>query len=887
MEEKKWHSLALNALFSELGTGEGGLADSEAKERLARFGPNEIAEIRKDPWYIKLLSQFKSLPIIMLLVATLISLALGLTVDPMKLIDAAAIFMAVMLAVSFGFWQEYKAERVLEALKKMVVSRSIVVRGGREESIGSRELVIGDIVIIEEGSRVPADIRLIEATNLAADQSMLTGESRAAGKEIAVMPAKAVLAERRNMLFAGTIIVRGHCRGVVVAAGMGTEFGKIVGIVTAEEERQTPLERSIAGLSKTLGIAGIFFAILFFFIGTMRGASAVDMLVVAITLAVAVIPEGLPTVLAITLALGVQAMAKRNAIVRKMPSVETLGSATVICTDKTGTITQNQMVAEEMILAGETYGIGRGRLDALAVKRDAALCRAVEIMALCNNAMFVSAGGKETLAGDPTEAALLSAVGACGCDEKAIRAAHRLEAEIPFDSGRKMMSAIRAYKSGRLALVKGAPDQVVPRCAKVLLPSGEHEMTAKWRGKFASDVQSLGEGGMRVLALAYRPIGKMARYSPENTERELVLVGLVGMDDPPRPEVPEAIALCKSAGIRVVMVTGDSPTTAKAIAAKVGLLSRGQRVVDGAELARMDDSHLDRILYSAAIFSRTTPEDKYRIVKAFLRKGDVVAATGDGVNDAPALRRADIGIAMGISGTDVSKEVADIVLTDDNFASIVNAVRQGRMIFNNIKSFVRYQISTNIGALCLMLSAPLLSLPVPFIPIQILWINIIVDGPPALALGTEPPAADEMNKPPRNPKERFLTRNLIAAIAFTGIAMALVSLVVFGYYLSFDPLKASTAVFTLFVFMQLANALNCRSARESLFARPFANRYLLLAIMGSLAIQMALIYYGPLQDVFKTVPLSLGDFALIVPCALVIILVEEMKKRLLPRITAY
>ncbi|VVC02321.1 Potassium-transporting ATPase ATP-binding subunit [uncultured archaeon] len=887
MEEKKWHSLALVALCRELGSSESGLGEAEAARRLSEQGPNEIAEIRKDPWYVRFLLQFKSLPIMMLLAAAAISFALGFTVDSGKLIDACAISVAVALAVTFGFWQEYKAERVLEALKSMVVQRSVVVRGGRDMSIDSRELVAGDIVILEEGSRVPADIRLIEATNLAIDQSMLTGESRPAGKAVAALPDKTVIADQGNMAFAGTIIVRGHCTGMVVSTGMKTEFGKIVGFVTEEKDSQTPLEKSISGLSKALGIGGILFAALFFFIGIMRGEAAVGMLVVAITLAVAVIPEGLPTVLAITLALGVQKMVKRNAIVRKMPSVETLGSATVICTDKTGTITQNCMAVQELILASEAYSIGQGRLDRSAASRDAALERAMEIMALCNNAMFVKEGGKDTAVGDPTEIALLHAIGACGGDEKELRLAHRLEAEIPFDSGRKMMTCVRSYRSGRMALVKGAPDRLLARCSKVLLPEGEKALTQKWRQKFSSDVDSLGQQGMRVLALAYRPVGNLQSYTTENTEKDLVLVGLAGMEDPPRPEVPEAIALCKSAGIRVVMVTGDSPTTAKAIAAKVGLLSKGQRIVDGPELEAMDDAELGRMLYSVAVFSRVAPEDKYRIVDAFLRKGDVVAATGDGVNDAPAIKKANIGIAMGIAGTDVSKEVADIVLTDDNFASIVNAVQQGRAIFGNIKSFVRYQISTNIAALSLMFAAPALGMPLPLIPIQILWINIMVDGPPAVALGSEPSCGEEMKVPPRDPKEKFLTRNLVAAIAFNGLLMGAISLAAFGYYLSAAPDKAFTAVFTLFVFLQLANALNCRSARESLLTHLFSNRWLMLAIAGSLAVHIAIIYYGPLQEVFKTVPLGPADFAIIGAAALLMLSIEELRKRLLPASTAY
>ena len=887
MRDNNWHSISISSLFSKLGTSKNGLSKRAAAEKLSRFGPNEITQIKKDPWYVLFFAQFKSLPIFMLLVATAISLALGLTIDTSKILDAIAISVAILLAVTFGFWQEYNAERVLDALKKMTVPRSLVVRDNQMVLIDSRELVVGDIVLIDEGSRVPADIRLIEATNVAVDQSMLTGESLPASKQVSLFSAKTVLAEQKNMLFSGTIIVRGHGKGVVVATGMRTEFGKIVNFVTEEDDAQTPLEKSISGLSKTLGIAGLVFSILFFFIGLLQGQVAMHMLVVAITLAVAVIPEGLPTVLAITLALGVQKMAKKNAIVRKMPSVETLGSATVICTDKTGTLTQNKMTVQEIILASETYSIGQGKLDSRAAKRDVVLGRAIEIMALCNNAMSITSDENETMAGDPTETALLSAIAICGQDEKIIRKAHALEAEIPFDSMRKMMSVIRTSKNKRIAFVKGAPDKLILRCSKILLPAGEKPFTAKWKNKFLSDTNSLCSDGMRVLALAYRPVGKMGAYTSENTENNLVFVGLVGMEDPPRPEVSGAIALCKSAGIRVVMVTGDSPITAKAIAAKVGLLTQNKKVIDGVELASMSDEQLDRVLPSVAVFSRVTPADKYRIVSAFLRKGEVVAVTGDGVNDAPAIKKANIGLAMGITGTDVSKEVADIILTDDNFASIVSAIQYGRTIFANIKSFVRYQISTNIGALGLMFATSALSMPLPLLPIQILWINIMVDGPPAIALGSEPPTGKEMKMPPRDPKAKILTNNLIISIIFIGALMAAISLAVFGYYLSFEPQKAFTVVFTLFIFLQLMNALNCRSARESFISNFFSNKYLLLAIVGSLAVHMAILYYAPLQEVFKTVPLSLQDFGIILASASLIIILEEFKKRFLPKTTIY
>lgn len=882
MGEKQWHSMPVAAVIRELGSSEKGLTQKEAEARLEKYGHNAIAEIKKDPWYAKLFLQFRSLPIIMLIAAAAISFALG------KTIDAIVISAAVLTAVISSFWQEYRAEKALEALKKMVVQRSVVVRSGKEVEIETSHLVPGDVVLLSEGSRVPADMRLIEALNLATEQSALTGESHPSHKGVGQSSEKALLSEQANMLFTGTTIVRGHCRGVVVETGMMTEFGKIVGYVAEGEEQPTPLQKSIDGLSRTLGIAGITAALLFFVISMLRGESAAYMFVVAVTLAVAVIPEGLPTVLAITLALGVQKMARKNAIVRKMPAVETLGSATVICTDKTGTITQNRMVVKEIILAESTYGLGAEGLDASAARRDPVLHRALEVMALCNNAIAVEdEKGNQSLSGDPTETALLSAVTLCGMDARKLREEHRLLGEVPFASDRKMMSAIRKVSRSRIAFVKGAPEKLAALSASVLLPSGEKKMTAEWKRRTISYAHELGKGGYRVLGLAYRPIAELKQYAPQNTERHLVFVGMVAMEDPPRPEAAEAIALCRSAGIRVVMVTGDSLATARAIAAKVGLMSEGDRTVDGAQLEGVTDAELEKLVQRTAVFARVTPEEKYRIVSAFMRRGEVVAVTGDGVNDAPAIKKADIGVAMGISGTDVTKEVADIVLTDDNFSSIVNAVRYGRTIFSNIKSFVRYQVSTNVAALTLMIVAPAMGLPLPLLPVQLLWINIMIDGPPALALGAEPPSQDEMRKKPRNPAASFFNLNLALAILVTGMIMGFIGLAVFGFYFDFEPAKAYTVVFTLFVFLQLFNALNCRSATDSLFSRFFANPYLFAAIAVSLLLHLTIVYYPPLQEIFKTVPLERDDFAIIIGAAFLIIVFEEFKKKFFKHIAIY
>ena len=823
----------------------------------------------------------------MLIAAAAISFAIGFSVDAKKLIDGTAIVVAILLAVFFGFFQEYKAEKAMEALKRMVVQRCVAVRAGKDMMLESTELVPGDVVVLGEGSRVPADIRIIESTNLACDQSMLTGESRPSAKKPCDLAPKTVLSERRNLLFSGTIIVRGHCRGIVVETGMRTEFGKIVGFVSQPKDKETILQKNLSELSKNLGYAGVLLAALFFSIGMLRGETFVEMFVVAVTLAVAVIPEGLPTVLAITLAIGVQKMAAKNAIVRKMPSVETLGSATVICTDKTGTITQNRMVVQEIALAEKSYNIGGGQPLHSHYEHDIAFRRAIEIMSLCNNAILLEENGVEVPSGDPTETALLSAALSCCGSDRPARSYHSQVAEIPFDSERKMMSSVRMFGKGRMAFVKGAPEQVFKHCKKIMLQGGEAAFLPKWRRKMADEAKSMGNDGMRVLALAYRQIGGKEKYTHSNTECDLVLVGLVAMEDPPRPEVAQAINLCKLAGIKVLMLTGDSISTARSIASKVGLLLPGQKAYDSSELDGMSDEELRKAIYSATVFARVTPEQKYRIVSMFMKCGEVVAVTGDGVNDAPAIRKANIGIAMGISGTDVTKEVSDIVLTDDNFTSIMHAVRYGRTTFNNIKSFVRYQISTNVAALLLMFGTPALGLPIPLLPLQILWINIMVDGPPALALGAEPPKHTEMDVPPRDPKEVFLGKNIIASILFLGAMMAAISITIFSFYQSFAPEKSFTAVFTLFVFLQLANSLNCRSGKHSIFTRFFGNPYLFAAIIISLALQLAIVYYAPLEEVFRTVPLEASDIALLACASSVLIIAEEMKKKFLPSTTSY
>jgi Ca2+-transporting ATPase len=882
-----WHSLSIAAAYSLAGSSKSGLTQEEAARRLLKYGPNELESMGAEPWYFKLLSEFKSLPILMLVLAAAISIALGFTSDSSQFISAGAIIVAIFIAVFFGFFQEYKAERALDALKKMVVQRSVVLRSGIMYEVDSRTLVPGDIVVLSEGHRVMADMRLVESSNLACDQSILTGESHLSRKSDSPIPVRTPLGDRSNMLYCGTIVARGHCIGLVVATDMKTEFGKIAAFVSKNESSPTPLERDIDSISHLLGAGGIIICVLFFVLGFLEGIPVDRILLIAITLAVAIIPEGLPTVLAITLAIGVQKMASEGAIVRKMQAVETLGSATVVCTDKTGTLTQNRINVHQIILPERTYDIGNGTISEHDMQDDPVLARAIEGMVLCNNAMFVKEGEVEKVSGDPTEAALLWAARECSGKGRAMRLEQHLISEIPFNAARRMMTSVREYGKKRTAYVKGAPEQVLLCCTKILTEKGERALTRNERSHFLSEASSLGAQGMRSLALAYREIGVLKEYTAKNAERELVFVGLVGMEDPPRAEAAEAVALCQSAGIRVIMVTGDSLQTASIIASRVGILKRGMKTVDCCSLDSMSDEQLKKALLSTAVFARTTPEQKYRIVSLLKAMGEVVAVTGDGINDAPAMKTANIGVAMGISGTDVTKEVADIVLSDDNFASIVRAVRYGRTTFSNIKSFVRYQLSTNVGAVLLMFAALAFRLPLPLLPLQILWINVMVDGPPALALGMEPSSRNEMNAPPRDTKESFITKNLMVTIIFTGVLIAMFTLAAFTYYLSYAPMKAYTEAFVLFVLLQLTNAFTCRAGSKPLHERLFSNRWLLLAIFGSLLVHVAIIYYAPLQLVFHTMPLDASDLLFLVPFVVVMVLLEELKKKYLPLATKY
>jgi len=888
-ESAHFHSVPISKALSISESSQGGLSPEEAQNRLSIYGKNILVEVQGPQWPKIFVAQFSNPLIIMLTLAASLSFYVG------KRIDASAICVAVLISVLFGFLQEYKAESALAALKSLTNPKALVIRAKREKLIDARDIVPGDILLISEGDKIPADCRMLESANLSVDQSSLTGESHAVHKSIAELPLSTTLAERANMLYAGTVVVRGHGKALVSSTGKFTEFGKIASSLSTTEEEQAPLQRSLAELGRKIGIVAIILSVLFFAFGVLRGESMDQMFVVAISLAVAAIPEGLPTIITITLAVGVQAMSRHKAIVRKLPAVETLGSTTVICTDKTGTLTQNRMTVtrlwvEDAIFEFDGIGLDGGKMSSPKNGSMQLAKKALQIGTLCNTASFVYEGEKlSSIAGDPTEAAILIAAQKAGIDVAEERTVYKLLGEVPFDSERKLMSVVRSMPTGAISFVKGAPECLFPRCKKFLTSEGEVPLSPQISRKLHAKTEEFSSSALRVLALAYKRVKEKEHYSHDETEHELVFVGFVGMMDPPRKEVAAAIETCRRAGIRVIMVTGDSRSTAVAIALKVGLMSEGEdaRVLNGEEIDSLDDYRLSQRLSSAAVCCRTTPVQKLRIVSTLSKKGEVVAVTGDGVNDAPALKRAGVGIAMGITGSEVAKEVSDIVLLDDNFSTIVTAIEHGRAIFRNIKSFVRYQFSTSVAAMAAMFVPPFLGLPLPMSAIQILWVNIIMDGPPALALGAEPSSEGEMDKPPRDPRADFVSRNLLLSIITTGIFMAAVMLFTLWLYLPFSPEKATTVAFTTFVGLQLANALNCKSPDKSLFSNLFSNKYLLLAIALSVTLQLCIIYLPFFQGIFATVALEPLDLLYVGGIGLVLVLAGEVKKKFLKEYTKY
>ncbi len=858
-----WHRLEINEVYTKLSTSEQGLNDKEAEKRLQQYGYNELKEKKKVTSLQLFINQFKNFLIFILIIAMLVSLFLG------EIIDAVAIGTILMLNAFFGFYQERKAEHALEALKKIAAPKAKVVRAGQTKFLPARELVPGDIILLEVGDKVPADARIVEELNFKIDESVLTGESIAV-KKTAVKVSKDAIPDRKNIAFSGTTVVYGHCKAVVIATAMETEFGKIAKVLQ-EAEEMTPLQKRLESLGKQLGIVILAITAIVFLAGYFHGIKPEVMFLVAVTLAVAAIPEGLPAVVTITLSIGLLRMAKKNAIIRKLSAAEALGSTTVICTDKTGTLTVNQMTVRKLYIGenvieitGEGYETtGRFVLGGKDVMNDD-IKTLLKIGNLCNNAAL----DKESV-GDPTEIALLVSARKAGFSD--LRKKYRKLDEIPFESERKMMSVLYENdgKEGKAMYAKGAVEEILKRCEFVYKNGKKERLTVKDRKEIMEINSKFALSSLRVLAFAMKGLGKFE-------ENDLTFVGLQGMIDPPRPEVKEAIKKCKDAGIKVVMITGDHKDTAVTIAREIGIHDKG-KVLIGEELEKISDTEFLAIVDDVNVYARVSPEHKVKITNALKKKGHIVAMTGDGVNDAPALKKADVGIAMGVTGTDVTKESSDMILTDDNFATIVSAVEEGRTIYDNIKKFVIYLLSANMGEIMTIFTAIMLNLPLPLLPLQILWMNLITDGLPALALGVEVPEPDIMKRKPRDPREKILNRSTLTYVVLVGFIYVIGTLGLFYLELA-NETKARTMAFTVIIMFEMFHALAIRSYMPIYKIGFFSNKKLIIAIASSVALQAMVIYVPFFNVIFDTVPLSAMDWVKIVLVSSSIFFILEAHK---------
>ncbi|GLI45764.1 cation-translocating P-type ATPase [Methanoculleus bourgensis] len=877
-----WWSLTPEEVLQELRARPAGLTAKEAEERLEHYGENVLREEARETRLQVFLRQFKSILIAILVIAAAVSFLVG---EPQ---DAAAILIIVVLNALLGYTQEWQAGEAIEALKKMLVQRAVVIRDGEQQEIDASGVVPGDIVLLEMGERVPADLSIIEATSLQVDEAALTGESAPVDKAPGRLPPATGLAERSNMTFAGTTVVNGRGQGVVVATGMETEFGKIAGLSQLVTAEATPLSRQMDVLGRDIGFIALGIAALAVVVGLLQQRGLLEMFLVGVSLAVAVIPEGLPAVVTLTLAIGIKTMMQKNCLIRRLPASETLGAVSVICTDKTGTLTRNEMAVvrvktpgAEVAVTGTGYAPeGEFLLDGRAIDPGdyPGLRQFLRAVLLCNHATIARDGGWRIF-GTPTEGALVVAAAKAGLSRDD---APEAAGEFSFDSTRKRMTIIYREDDGDVAYVKGAPEVLLARSSGVLVDGSVVALTDDLRETIREDIAGYASGGLRVLGAAYRPLPVDLPRTADAVEEDLVFLGFAGILDPPRPEAAEAIRLCRSAGIDVIMITGDNPLTAYAIAEDLGLPSEG--ALTGTDLEALTDDELEARLRVTKVLSRVTAAHKLRVIDILSRERAVIAMTGDGVNDAPALKKASIGIAMGIKGTDVAKESSDMVLVDDNFASIVAGVEEGRREYDNIARFTRYLLSSNVGEIVAIVGGLLLGLPLILIPVQILWINLITDGLTALALGLEPAEKDVMQQRPRDPGEPILTRAAFTIILALGAWLGLLTLYVFSGLYDIDLDRARTMAFTGLIVFELYNVLNFRSFRFPLHRIGFfSNPALLYAILGSLALQVLVVYVPVFQDFLGTAPLTLADWGLIALLGLPVLLAGEVYKILRSR----
>ncbi|MEM1550015.1 MAG: cation-translocating P-type ATPase [Candidatus Methanomethylicia archaeon] len=914
---KAWHSMEINEILRELNTNLNGLTHEEAKKRLEKYGYNEIKTVKRRTPLQMFLDEFKDIFILLLIAASIFSAVIGYW----ELIhggefmesfaDVITIMAIVMLCAITGFIQEYRAEKAVEALRKMAAPKARVIRNGIEEIIPARELVPGDIILLEEGDRIPADARLIEAIELRTNEAILTGESTPVIKEVTTLREDTHIGERRNMVFSATHTVHGRGKAIVVATGMNTEFGKIAEMVQTLEEEETPLQRKLnIFASKIAKIVIAVCALIFvleafevFMQKTFEIEGFIQAFMSSIALAISAVPEGLPAIVTIALALGARELAKRNAIIRKLSAAESLGSVTVICSDKTGTITKGEMTVRRIYVDGrliEVTGVGyepKGefKIGNETLNPEGNLKLLLQIGALCNNAKLRRNENNNSweIFGDPTEGALIVAAEKAGIKREELEKNYPRIGEIPFSSERKRMTTIHKTPEGEIhAYMKGAPEIVLGKCSKIIENGVEIPLTEEHRKKILKLNEEMASNALRVLAMAYRKLPPTIMEYNENIESEMIFVGLEGMIDPPREEAIEANKLCQKAGIKTIMITGDHKLTAIAIAKEVGIFKEGDIAVTGEELDKMSDEEFEKIVEKITVYARVSPAHKLRIVKALKKRGHIVAMTGDGVNDAPAVKAADVGIAMGITGTDVTKESADIILADDNFATIVRAVEYGRVIYDNIRKYARFLLACNFDELLVIGSFAILGglfgaeyFPLPLLPAMILWINLVTDGAPAVALATDPPDIDVMNRPPRKPEEGIL-HGMLAFIIASFILQATGTILVFclEYYVwptypwnfpwgideearQLTYREATTAAFVQAALFELFVVWNCRSEKQSVWRmgrKALQNKFFVISVIASTIITLAITYIPITQQLFHLSPLNLKDLTYII-----------------------
>ena len=879
-----YYNLNVSDAIKSIDTSLKGLSEEEAGKRLEKYGINELKQREQISPFRILIRQFTSSIVFILLAALVISLLIG------EKLDAIVISTIVLLNGVFGFIQEFKAEKAIEALRKLTALKAMVIRNGKETEIDSRELVPGDIILLETGSKVPADARLIDIAAFQVDEASLTGESVPSNKTTDRLEENILVNDQENMVFMGTIVTKGHAKAIVTSTGMNTEIGKIADMVQEAEEKQSPLQVKLKKFGKWLGFVTIGICLVVFGVGVLReylttdlleSSFAIEMFLASVALAVAAIPEGLPAIVTISLAFGVRKMVKRNALIRNLPAVETLGCTNIICSDKTGTLTKNEMTVREIYANSTLIEVtGDGYTPAgkfVRADNDEVNISNLELLfrssVLCNDSRL-NHNERWEVFGDPTEGALLVSAGKAGFKKSEMEIRFPRADEVPFDSVRKCMTTIHRVNEKNIAYIKGAPDVILDNCKYISINGQVKNLTREDKRKILDVNQKMANRALRVLGFACKSLTEEYTPEPEEVENDLTFIGLQAMIDPPREEVRESIVKCRSAGISTVVITGDHKLTAIAITKELGLFKDGDKALSGEELDKLSDDELDEIVEDIVICARVSPEHKVRILSSLKKKGHVVAMTGDGVNDAPALKKSDIGIAMGITGTDVAKEASDMVLTDDNFASIVNAVEEGRGIYNTIKEFIQYTLSSNLGEILVVFLAILIGWPLPLIAIQILWVNLLTDGLPGLALGLDPFNKDIMKKPPRKRDEEIISKDVIYNILIVGFVMGAGTLLMFYGY-GVETVKAKSIAFTTLVIFQLFNVLTYRAKNFKIDIK--ASKYLTGSVVISILMQFAVLY-TPLSAAFKTVPLGLVDLVKIFLVSGSLYLILESRK---------